>query len=94
MARLKYVSVHAMAKQTALAMSVLGLIAGVFYSFGGFLQELATNSLNTGTALAFLALPGMPLLFAGCGLCLGILIAFVNNTATCLLLKRQTKMKD
>ena len=51
-------------------MASLGFLVGVLYSVGGFLFELSAGTLNSGTALAFLALLGMPLLFAICYLLL------------------------
>ena len=59
--------------------TLLGLLAGILYSFGGFLYELATNSLNTGTALAFFALVGMPAIFGACGFALGLVEALLFN---------------
>ena len=56
-----------------------GLLAGIAYSFGGFFYELFTNSLNTGTAIAFLALIGMPILFGVVGLVSGVIEALVYN---------------
>jgi len=81
MSKLQRVGVLFTAKLAALSMSILGLIAGVFYSFGGFLFELSTNSLNSGTALAFLALIGMPLLFAASGFLAGGDVALIYNVA-------------
>ena len=63
-------------------MGVLGLVAGIFYSFGGFFFELFTGSLNEGTALAFLALLGMPLLFAASGFVAGAVVAIIYNLAS------------
>lgn len=40
-----------------------GLVCGVLYSFGGLVVDLLTIGLNGGTALAFFALIGMPVLF-------------------------------
>ena len=60
-------------------MAMLGLIAGLLYSFGGFFYELSTDSLNTGTALAFLALIGMPLIFSATGFIAGIIEAILYD---------------
>ena len=57
----------------------LGLLVGISYSFGGFFYELATDSLNTGTAIAFLALIGMPTMFGIVGFSLGVVEALVYN---------------
>ena len=55
----------------------LGLFCGVLYSFGGFFYDLFTTGLNWGTAMAFGALIGMPVVFGTFGFVLGALIAFV-----------------
>ena len=82
MAKLQYIGVLFTAKLAALSMGVLGLVAGIFYSFGGFFFELFTGSLNEGTALAFLALLGMPLLFAASGFVAGAVVAIIYNLAS------------
>ena len=66
----------------ALLFAIIGLIAGILYSFGGliidtavslnWLQTAETPGLSIGTVLAFGALLGMPLLFAIFGFLLGI----------------------
>ena len=60
-------------------MAFWGLIAGIVYSVGGFIYEAINGILNPGTALAFWALLGMPLLFAAAGFVLGFLIAIPYN---------------
>ncbi len=55
--------------------AALGLVAGVLYAFGGLVIDLLTVGLNAGTALAFMALVGMPLLFGAVGFLLGGLVA-------------------
>ena len=70
-------------------MGFLGLIAGVLYSFGGlaidalvsigWITSTETPGLSSGTALAFLALIGMPILFAGFGFIVGAIIALIYN---------------
>lgn len=47
--------------------AVIGLICGLVYAFGGLWVDATTVGLNGGTALAFLAMIGMPLLFALAG---------------------------
>lgn len=51
--------------------AALGLACGVVYAVGGLVVDLATVGLNAGTALAFGALGGMPLLGAAAGLAVG-----------------------
>lgn len=63
----------------ALMMASLGFLLGLLYSDGGFLFELSTGALNSGTALAFLALPGMPLLFSLTGSVAGLILAPLCN---------------
>ena len=61
-------------------MSFVGLIAGILYSFGGAIYDLLTSgTVNWGTALAFLALIGMPILFATFGFLVGLIEAFLYN---------------
>jgi hypothetical protein len=57
----------------------LGLACGVLYSVGGFIYDLLTVGLNWGTALAFMALVGMPLLFGAFGFASGALFALVTG---------------
>lgn len=59
--------------------ALLGLAFGVLYSFGGFFYDLLTTGLNWGTAMAFGALVGMPLIFWVVGFSLGALIAIVTG---------------
>jgi len=79
MAKLKRIGVLFSAKLNTIVMAVAGLIAGILYAFGGFFYELFTNTLNTGTALAFGALIGMPLTFAVFGFFAGGIGALVYN---------------
>lgn len=55
----------------AAVLAKIGLACGVIYAFGGLIYDLATVGLNQGTALAFLALVGMPALGAALGFVLG-----------------------
>lgn len=52
-----------------------GLALGIAYSFGGLIYDLLTIGLNWGTAMAFMALVGMPLIFGAFGLLLGAVVA-------------------
>ena len=68
------------AKLQAVMMAIVGLIAGMLYSFGGAIYDvLTTGSVNLGTALAFLALIGMPVIFAASGFVLGLIQAPLYN---------------
>jgi hypothetical protein len=59
-------------------MAYLGLACGVLYSFGGLVVDMLTVGLNWGTAMAFMALVGMPVIFGTVGFLLGALIALVS----------------
>lgn len=80
MAKLKRLGVVFSAKLQAIQWAIAGLFAGVLYSFGGLIFELFTGSLNSGTAIAFLALLGMPAMFAAIGFIAGAIGAFLYNS--------------
>ena len=73
------IKVFAFAKFQAFLMSLIGLVAGVLYSFGGLFIDFFTIGLNFGTALAFLSLIGMPLVFGIFGFVLGLVEAILFN---------------
>lgn len=89
MEKLQRIRIFAFAKFQAILMAFVGLLAGILYSFGGLLIDLLvsltwitsseTPWLNYGTLLAFGALFGMPILFAGVGFLLGIIDAILYN---------------
>ena len=82
MARLKRIGVLCLAKMQAVIMASAGLIAGILYAFGGAVYDvLTTGSVNLGTALAFLALIGMPVVFAAIGFVVGAIGAPLYNWA-------------
>jgi hypothetical protein len=58
-------------------MACLGLLCGVLYSVGGLVVDILTIGLNRGTAMAFGALVGMPIIFAALGFLMGALIALL-----------------
>jgi len=58
-------------------MAYLGLVCGVLYSVGGLVVDMLTIGLNWGTAMAFGALVGMPVVFGTFGFLCGALIALV-----------------
>ena len=58
----------------------MGLLAGIAYSVGGAAYDIVTtHSVNAGTALAFLALIGMPALFGAVGFVAGVVGAPLYN---------------
>ncbi len=65
-------SIEASAFRGAKIGAGIGLALGVVYSFGGLVVDLVTTGLNWGTAMAFMALIGMPALFGVIGLVLGV----------------------
>jgi hypothetical protein len=82
MSKLKNIRVLPLAKIQAVVMTFVGLIAGILYSFGGAIYEAVTGTLNSGTALAFLALIGMPVIFGAFGFITGAIEAYLYNTAS------------
>ncbi len=82
MAKLRKIGVLCLAKLQATMMAITGLIAGIVYSFGGAIYDLfTTGTVNLGTALAFLALIGMPVIFAITGFVAGAILAPLYNLA-------------
>jgi hypothetical protein len=82
MAKLRRVGVLFFAKLFAIVMLVFGLAGGLIYSIGGMVHDIATTqSVNQGTALAFLAVVGMPALFAAAGFIAGVIGAPIYNFA-------------
>ena len=79
MNRLNKIGVMSAATHIGAAMAVMGLLAGIVYSVGGFFVDLATIGLNPGTAMAFGALLGMPVIFGASGLVWGAVAAMVYN---------------
>jgi hypothetical protein len=55
-------------------MACIGLVCGVLYSVGGLFYDLHTVGLNWGTAMAFMALVGMPVILGTFGFICGALI--------------------
>jgi hypothetical protein len=79
MVKFKRLGILSSAKLQAILMGFIGLIAGILYSFGGAIYDVFTIGLNGGTALAFLALLGMPILAATFGFITGVIGASLNN---------------
>jgi hypothetical protein len=89
MARSKKIKVLSFAIFQGFLGTLLGLIAGIIYSFGGLIIDVLvsigwvtcseTPGLSYGTLLAFGALIGMPIIFAIGGFILGIVEAFLYN---------------
>ena len=81
MTQIKKIGVLSFVKFQAVLMSFVGLIAGILYSFGVAIYDVLTSgSVNWGTALAFLALIGMPIVFASFGFILGLIEVYLYNS--------------
>jgi hypothetical protein len=68
-------------------MTYLGLVCGVFCSVGGLVYDFLMIGLNRGTAMAFMALVGMPLIFGTVGFLFGALIAILSGVTRAVRLK-------
>lgn len=80
--RIRRLGVASVAVMLGGVMACAGLLTGVLYAVGGMALELSRSTpLNRGTALAFLALPGMAALFGAAGLAAGALVAAIYNLA-------------
>ena len=79
MLKLEKVAIFSLATPFAIAMTFLGLIAGVAYALIGAIYDLFNNQLGIGTFLAFFAIVGMPIIFAIFGFIIGFIGALLNN---------------
>ncbi len=92
MGKLNKIKILPFAIFQAFLLALIGLLAGIIYSFGGLLIDLLvsmdwitsseTPGLSVGTMLAFGALLGMPLIFGVAGFITGILEAICYNLFT------------
>ncbi len=69
------------AKLQAIVTGFAGIVAGLLYSVGGTFYDIFTIGLNKGTALAYFALPVMPIYFAALGLITGLIGAYLYNVS-------------
>ena len=92
MIKIRKIGIFFSAKLLAIYGAGIGLILGIIYSFGGAVIDILvsfdwitsseTTGVSSGTALAFFALLGMPIIFAVLGFLLGIIGAlFYNSTS-------------
>ena len=91
MAKLTKIKVFSLVKLQTVLAALLGFLAGVIYSMGGFFVDVfvsmgwisvaaaETPGLSYGTVLAFGALVGMPIIFALFGFLLGLIEAMLFN---------------
>lgn len=82
MRNIKKLQILSFAKFQAILIAQIGIVAGILYSFGGAIYDISTIGLNSGTALAFLAPIGMPVIFGVFGFILGIVEAVLYNLST------------
>ena len=89
MAKVKKIRFFSIAKLQAVIMAIVDLIAGILYSVGGVIYDIlgsigwitstSTPGVGYGTALAFLALIGMPVTFATFGFIVVLIEVFLYN---------------
>ena len=89
MEKLHRIRIFVFARFQAFIMTLVGLLAGIIYSFGGliidslvsigWITSTETPGLSYGTVLAFGALIGMPVIGAAAGFLLGVVEAFLYN---------------
>ena len=79
MARLEKVEEYSLAIPLAVAMALVGLIGGVLYAVGGAIYDVLKGQVGSGTALAFMSIVGMPIMFSSFGFLAGVIGAFLNN---------------
>ena len=72
-------NVLAYAKVQMTIMMIIGLVLGLVYSIGGFFVDVTGEGLNPGTAMAFLAIIGVPMIAAVFGLVTGVVGAYIYN---------------
>ena len=79
MAKLQKVGVLFFAKLQVVIFGMAGLVTGILYAGIGAIYDALTIGLNGGTALAFLAIIGMPLMSAAVGFIAGAIGAVLYN---------------
>lgn len=79
MAKLNRLGVFFFAKLQAIVFAAIGLLAGLVYAFGGLAVDISGGVVGAGTALAFMAIAGMPALFALAGFVVGAIGAVAYN---------------
>ncbi len=89
MKKLRKIGIPSSVKFATAVMALVGLLAGILYSFGGLIIDTLvtigwittseTSGLSYGTVLAFGALVGMPLIGAVIGFLVGTIGAFLYN---------------
>jgi len=76
---MKKIGTYTLAQPFAVAMALIGFICGILYSFGGAIYDWFNGQLGFGTALAFMAIVGMPMFFAIAGFIVGLIGTFLYN---------------
>lgn len=76
---MKKIGTYALAQPFAVGMAIIGFICGILYSFGGAIYDWVNGQLGFGTVLAFMAIVGMPIMFATAGFIVGLISTFLYN---------------
>ena len=79
MAKINKIDIFLYAKLQGIVVGLIGLVCGVLYATIGTIIDMSTIGLNAGTALAYLAIIGMPLVFVSFGFASGLLGALLFN---------------
>ncbi len=79
MEKIKKIDIFLYAKLQGIVVGLIGLVCGVLYATIGTIIDLSTIGLNAGTALAYLAIIGMPVIFASFGFATGLIGGFLYN---------------
>lgn len=91
MIKINKLGMFSFGKFQAVIFAIIGLIAGILYSFGGLIIDVlvsngrisstsaGSSGLSYGTVLAFGALIGMPIIFASVGFIAGFIEAYFYN---------------
>lgn len=88
MKKVKKMKAFSYAEFQMIVMAFAGIVGGMLYAFIGAMYDASTGNIGYGTALAFLAIPIMPIYFAVFGFVTGVIGAFLyNQFATFIRLK-------
>ena len=79
MEKVNKIDIFLCAKLQGIIAGLIGLFCGVIYATIGTIIDLSTIGLNAGTALAYLAIIGMPIFFAVFGYVTGLVSAALYN---------------
>ena len=81
MSKIIKLNIRHVAKFQAVIMACIGLVLGLAYAFIGLAIDLYNlGAVNIGSALAFLAIVGMPIVLALCGCLVGVIATLIYNS--------------